>query len=88
MLGPLYAAKTTLSYERKLKTFINVDLLIIDEFVLKPLQPPPDEDLHAFVAERYEKNSTIMTSNLDFDEWGDAFPNKIPAVATLDRLRH
>ncbi|MCP4721033.1 MAG: ATP-binding protein, partial [Desulfobacteraceae bacterium] len=88
MLGQLHAAKATLSYERKLKTFINVDLLIIDDFGLKPLHSPQDEDLHAVVAERYEKNSTIMTSNLDFDEWGDAFPNKILAAATLDRLRH
>lgn len=88
MLGQLHAAKATLSYERKLKAFIKVDLLIIDDFGLKPLQPPQDEDLHAVVAERYEKNPTIVTSNLDFDEWGDAFPNKILGAATLDRLRH
>lgn len=88
MLGQLHSAKATLSYERKLKAFINADLLIVDDFALKPLQPPQDEDLHAVVAERYEKRSTIMTSNLDFDEWGDAFPNKILGAATLDRLRH
>ncbi|MCP4609006.1 MAG: ATP-binding protein [Planctomycetes bacterium] len=88
MLGQLHASKAALSYERKLKAFIKVDLLIIDDFGLKPLQPPQDEDLHAVVAERYEKKSTIVTSNLDFDEWGDAFPNKILAAATLDRLRH
>lgn len=88
MLGQLHSAKATLSYERKLKAFINVDLLIVDDFGLKPLQSPQDEDLHAVVAERYEKRSTIMTSNLDFDEWGDAFPNKILGAATLDRLRH
>ena len=29
-----------------------------------------------------------MTSNLDFSEWGDAFPNQLLAAATLDRLRH
>ena len=29
-----------------------------------------------------------LTSNLDFDEWGEAFPNKILGAATLDRLRH
>lgn len=88
MLGQLHSAKATLSYERKIKSFINVDLLIVDDFGLKPLQSPQDEDLHAIIAERYEKRSTIMTSNLDFDEWGDAFPNKILGAATLDRLRH
>ena len=88
MLGQLHSAKATHSYDRKLKTLINVDLLIIDDFGLKPLNSPQDEDLHAIIAERYEKGSTIVTSNLDFDEWGEAFPNKILAAATLDRLRH
>lgn len=88
MLGQLHAAKATNSYDRKLKALIRTDLLIIDDFGLKPLQSPQDEDLHAVIAERYEKHSTIVTSNLDFDEWGDAFPNKILGAATLDRLRH
>ena len=88
MLGQLHAAKATHSYDRKLKALVSADLLIIDDFGLKPLISPQDEDLHAVVAERYERASTIVTSNLDFDEWGDAFPNKILGAATLDRLRH
>lgn len=88
MLGQLHAAKATNAYERKLKALIKVDLLIIDDFGLKPLQSPQDEDLHAVIAERYENRSTIVTSNLDFEEWGEAFPNKIIGAATLDRLRH
>lgn len=88
MLGQLHAAKATNSYERKLNMLINADLLIIDDFGLKPLQSPQDEDLHAVIAERYERRSTIVTSNLDFDEWGEAFPNKILGAATIDRLRH
>ena len=46
------------------------------------------EDLHDLVAERYEQGATIVTSNLDFSEWGDAFPNRLLGAATLDRLRH
>jgi DNA replication protein DnaC len=88
MLGQLHAAKATNVYERKLRAMIKVDLLIIDDYGLKPLQSPQDEDLHAVIAERYETRSTIVTSNLDFEEWGDAFPNKIIGAATLDRLRH
>ncbi|MDN3381011.1 MULTISPECIES: ATP-binding protein, partial [unclassified Pseudoalteromonas] len=38
--------------------------------------------------ERYEQHATIITSNLDFTEWGDAFQNKLLGSATLDRLRH
>ena len=47
-----------------------------------------DEDLHDLVAERYEQAATIVTSNLDFTEWGEAFPNRLLGAATLDRLRH
>lgn len=34
-----------------------------------------------------ERTTTLVTSNLDFDEWGAAFPNKLLGAATLDRLR-
>ena len=36
----------------------------------------------------YEQAATIITSNLDFREWSDAFPNRLLGAATLDRLRH
>ena len=65
-----------------------MDLLILDDFGLKPMRSPQDEDFHDLVAERYERRSTILTSNLDFSEWGDAFPNRLLGAATLDRLRH
>ena len=55
---------------------------------LKPLRAPQDEDFHDLVAERYEQRATIISSNLDFPEWGDAFPNRLLGAATLDRLRH
>ena len=36
----------------------------------------------------YKRTATIVTSNLDFSEWGNVFPNQLLAAATLDRLRH
>jgi DNA replication protein DnaC len=85
----LNAARATGSYERKLLTLSRVPLLIIDDFGLKPLRPAADEDLHDLIAERYEQAATIVTSNLDFTEWDQAFPaNRLLASATLDRLRH
>lgn len=85
----LNAARATGSYERKLATIARVPLLIIDDFGLKPLRAPADEDLHDVISERYEQTTTIVTSNLDFDEWDQAFAaNRLLASATLDRLRH
>jgi DNA replication protein DnaC len=64
-------------------------VLIIDDFGLKPQRAPADENLHDLIAERYERTATIITSNLDFSEWDQAFPsNPLLASATLDRLRH
>jgi DNA replication protein DnaC len=85
----LNAARATGAYERKLASLARVELLIIDDFGLKPLRAPADEDLHDLIAERYERAATIVTSNLDFPEWDQAFPgNRLLASATLDRLRH
>jgi len=88
MLSKLNAARATHSYDRQFNNLTKVDLLIVDDFGLKPLRPPQDEDLHDIVSERYERRSTIVTSNLDLNEWGEAFPNKLLGAATIDRLRH
>jgi DNA replication protein DnaC len=85
----LHAARATNAYERKLQALSRIPLVIIDDFGLKPLRAPADEDLHELIAERYERTTTIVTSNLDFTEWDQAFPgNPLLASATLDRLRH
>lgn len=85
----LNAARAIGGYERKLQQFARIDLLIVDDFGLKPLRSPQDEDFHELIAERYERTTTIVTSNLDFSEWGDAFPgNRMLGAATIDRLRH
>ena len=64
LTASLNAARATGGYERKLTALARVPLLIIDDFGLKPLRPPEDEDLHDLIAERYEEASTIVTSNL------------------------
>jgi DNA replication protein DnaC len=85
----LNAARANGTYDRRLAALARVPLLIIDDFGLKPLRAPADEDLHDLIAERYERKTTIVTSNLAFEEWDQAFPgNKLLGSATLDRLRH
>jgi DNA replication protein DnaC len=88
LLGQLQAARATNSFERRFQSLAQTDLLIIDDFGLKPIRPPQDEDFHDLIADRYERRATIITSNLDFPEWGEAFPNRLLGAATLDRLRH
>jgi DNA replication protein DnaC len=88
LLGQLQTAHATHTFERRFQALAKTDLLIIDDFGLKPIRSPQDEDFHDLIAERYERRSIIITSNLDFPEWGEAFPNRLLGAATLDRLRH
>jgi DNA replication protein DnaC len=89
LLGSLRSAAAVGTYDRRFQYLAKIPLLIVDDFGLKPLRSPDDEDFHDLIAERYERVSTILTSNLDFPEWGEAFPgNKMIGAATLDRLRH
>ena len=88
LLAQLQAARATQTYERRFQTLVRVPLLIVDDFGLKPIEPPQDDDFHELISERYERFSTIVTSNLAFEEWGNPFSNQLLAAATLDRLRH
>jgi DNA replication protein DnaC len=86
LLGSLQAARATGSYEHRFQTLARVALLIMDDFGLKPWRSPQDEDFHDLMAERYEQAATLITSNLEFREWSDAFPNARLCKALLDRL--
>lgn len=88
ILAQLAIARASGVYSRKLSQLSKVDLLIIDDFGLKPMRPGQDEDFHELIAERYEQRATVLTSNLHFDEWQAAFHNKLIGAATLDRLLH
>ncbi len=87
LLAQLHAARATNTFERKLQQLARIEVLAIDDFGLRPMRSPQDEDFHDLVDARYERKTTLLTSNLDFDEWGAAFPNKLMGAATLDRLR-
>ncbi len=88
LFSELQAAKAFGRYEKKIAEYVKIPLLIIDDFGLRPMRSPQDEDFHDLISERYERASTIVTNNLDFNEWGNAFPNQLLAAATLDRLCH
>jgi DNA replication protein DnaC len=87
-LGQLVSDRAVDTYERKLGALTKADLLIIDDFGLKPMRPGQDEDFHDVITDRYDRRPTIITSNLDYSEWNDAFHNKLLRAATLDRIMH
>jgi len=87
-LSLLQAGRADGSYDRRLAALVRADLLILDDFGLKAVQPPGAEDLYEIIAGRYEKGSIIVTSNRAFAEWTDVFAEPLLASAALDRLAH
>lgn len=88
MLSHLNGGRADGTYDRRLQNYIRPDLLILDDFGLKPLHPPAPEDLYEVINERYERGSLIVTSNRAFSEWPELFANPLLASAALDRLAH
>lgn len=65
-----------------------VDLLILDELGYVSLSQKSTQLLFQVFSERYEKGSIMITSNLEFGEWGNIFNDEIMAAAIIDRLIH
>jgi DNA replication protein DnaC len=66
----------------------SVKLLIVDEFGYVPLSPTGAELLFEVFSQRYERGSTIVTSNLPFEEWTSVLGSERLTGALLDRLTH
>jgi DNA replication protein DnaC len=86
LLAHLNGGRADGSWERRFNTYLRPDLLILDDFGLKPIQPPGPEDLYDIINERYEKGSILLTSNRAPSEWPDLFLDPLLASAGLDRL--
>ncbi len=72
----------------KLKTLSKYKLLIIDEVGYLPIDVEAANMLFQLINKRYEKNSTIITTNKPFSKWGELFGDNMIANAILDRLLH
>jgi len=64
------------------------ELLIVDELGFVPLSKAGAEMLFEVFSQRYERSSTLVTSNLPFNEWTEAFGSERLTGALLDRLTH
>jgi len=74
--------------EKRLKHFCKYQLLIIDEIGYLPVDISGAKLLFQLITKRYEKSSTIITTNQLFSNWGEVFSDNTLANAILDRLLH
>jgi DNA replication protein DnaC len=88
MLQHINGGRADGTLERRFQTYLRPDLLVLDDFGLKPLHAPAPEDLYDVINERYERGSIMLTSNRSLKEWPGLFGAPLLASAGLDRLTH
>ena len=74
--------------DRYLKKLVKPKLLIIDEIGYLPFDSAAAYCFFQLISRRYERVSTIFTSNKSFGEWGEIFKDQVIAAAILDRILH
>ena len=84
----LLAAKRDLHLEKELDVLDGYDAVILDDIGYVQQSRDEMEVLFTFLAERYERKSVIITSNLVFSEWTRIFKDPMTAAAAIDRLIH
>jgi len=74
--------------KKQMELFSTVPLLIIDDLGMRKLPSTAGEDLLEIVMRRYERTSTLLTSNRPIDDWGKLLGDTAAVTAMLDRLLH
>jgi len=88
MLNDLAAQDGDNALRRRLSHYTKAKLLIIDEVGYLSYSNRHADLLFEIINRRYEKNTTIVTTNRPFSEWNDVFPNAACVVSLIDRLVH
>ena len=88
LLDEMYASLADRSTRQLLKRLARLDVLLIDELGYLNLKPEQSNIFFKLMEERYRRHSTIITSNLEYDEWHNFLGNPIMVDALLSRLRH
>ena len=88
LVQELLAAKRDLDLPRRLRKLDSFDFLLLDDLGYLPQGAEESEVLFTLIAERYERRSLGITSNLVFSEWERIFANPMATAAAIDRVVH
>jgi DNA replication protein DnaC len=88
LVQDLLIAKRDLELPRALRKLDNFELLILDDIGYVQQNAEEVEVLFTLMAERYERRSMLITTNLVFSEWDRIFKNPMTTAAAIDRLVH
>ena len=82
----LRAARLDNTLEAEMRKLARVDLLILDDFALRSLDPTETNDFYELVVERHRKAATVVTSNREPSEWMSMMNDALLAQSAIDRL--
>jgi DNA replication protein DnaC len=88
LAADLIAGRSDGSHARRLNKLVACELLILDDFGLRPFSPSGAEEMYELIRRRYERGSIVLTSNRAPEEWPAVFGDGLLASAALDRLTH
>ena len=88
LVSKLLAAKRDLRLEAELKKLDRYDVLILDDIGYVQQSREEMEVLFTLLAERYERRSLLISSNLVFSQWDQIFKDPLTTMAAIDRLVH
>jgi DNA replication protein DnaC len=88
LIASLEEAQMAGHLTHRLKTLSFPSLLIVDEIGYLPISRTGAMLFFQVIARRYERASTVLTSNKGFEEWGEIFGDEVMAAALIDRLVH
>ncbi len=88
LFDEMYESLADRSTRKLLNHLANIDILLIDEMGYLNLSKEQTNIFFRLMEERYNRKSTILTTNLDYEEWYDFLGNKHMVEALLSRLRH
>jgi len=88
LVDSLLRAKRDLLLEHELRRLDRFEVLILDDIGYVQQSPEEMEVLFTLLAERYERRSVVITSNLVFSQWDQIFKNPMTTAAAIDRVVH
>ncbi len=88
LFDEMYASLADRSTRKMLKHLARLDVLVIDEMGYLNLKPEQTNIFFKLMEERYRRRPTIITTNLDYEQWHTFLVNKHLVDALLNRLRH
>ena len=87
MLRRLRASRLDNSHDVEMRRLLRVDLLVIDDFALQPLDAADTTDVYELIVERHRAAATIVTSNREPIEWLGLMADPLLAQSAIDRLQ-